>query len=268
MSNKNVRINNYFINNNDIPMNNNGNLMHNSSISLNNNLNLMNNSGNFMNNNGNFMNNSGNFMNNSGNFMNNSGNLMNNNGNSMNNIMNQTMPLNNNLNFYNSMGINNSMNMNMYNLMMQFLFMYYNPQNKTFFNNNSNNTNKMLTINPNNEERTAKNPKVFGGLLPREKKTEDYNAFPDNGGNKINLYFQAPTGHKINMLVPDNIQIKEVLVKYVLRIGLEPDVIDNAIYFLYGGNKIKKNERRTIREMYMLNGAIIIVIDKKGIIGA
>ena len=267
MSNKNVRMNNYFINNSGIPMNNNGNLMHNSAMNLNNNLTLMNNSGNFMNNNGNFMNNSGNF-NNNVNLMNNSGMFMNNNGNSMNNMFNQPMPFNNNLNFFNYMGINNSMNMNMYNLMMQFLFTQYNPANQTFFNNTSNNINKMSSINPNYEEKTAKNPKVFKGLLPREKKTEDYNPFPDNGGNKINLYFQAPTGHKINMLVPDNIQMKEVLVKYVLRIGLEPDVIDNAIYFLYGGNKIKKKERRTIREMYILNGAIIIVIDKKGVIGA
>ena len=53
-----------------------------------------------------------------------------------------------------------------------------------------------------------------------------------------------------------------------MRIGLGPEVIDNAVYFLYGGNKIKKNEKRTIREMFMLNGAVVIVIDKKGVIGA
>jgi hypothetical protein len=89
------------------------------------------------------------------------------------------------------------------------------------------------------------------------------------------LYYKLETlmrdgygSHNINMLVPDTCRMKDVLEKYVLRIGLGPEVIDNAVYFLYGGNKIKKNEKRTIREMFMLNGAVIIVIDKKGVIGA
>ena len=227
----------------------------------------MNNNGFPMHNSGNFINNSAIFMNNNRNFMNNNGFPMNNNGNAMNNMMIQTNPFNN-FNFFNSMGMNNNMNMNMYNLMMQFLLMYYNPNNHTFVNNSSNNKNRMFSINPTYEEKTSKNPKVFGGLLPRNKQTVNCNPFPNEGGNKINIFFQAPTGHKINMLLPDTIKMKDALVQYVLKIGLEPEVIDNAIYFLYGGNRIKKNENKTIREMYMLNGAVIIVIDKKGIMGA
>ena len=200
--------------------------------------------------------------------MNNNGFPMNNNGFPMNNMMAQSMPLNNNFNFYNSFGINNNMNMNMFNLMMSYLFMQYNPNNQTFFNNINNNANKMSFINPNNEERTSKNPNVFRGLLPREKTTVDYNPFPENGGEKVNIFFQAPSGHKINMLVPDNIKMKDVLVKYVLKVGLDPNVIGESIYFLYGGNRIKKNEKKTVREMYILNSAVIIVIDKKGILGA
>jgi len=44
------------------------------------------------------------------------------------------------------------------------------------------------------------------------------------------------------MLVPDNSKVKDVLIKYVLRIGLGPEVIDDSIYCLYSGNKIKINE--------------------------
>lgn len=197
--------------------------------------------------------------------------------NNMNNsMMNQLMMMNNNYNLFNNMGMNGNMNMNMFNLMMYYLMMqncggqynngYNNNYNQTSINNN--NSNRLSTVIPSQEERTMSNPRVFGGILPRDKGTYNFNAFPEKGGNKINIFFQAPTGNKINMLVPDTCRMKDVLEKYVLRIGLGPEVIDNAVYFLYGGNKIKKNEKRTIREMFMLNGAVIIVIDKKGVIGA
>ena len=197
--------------------------------------------------------------------------------NNMNNsMMNQLMMMNNNYNLFNNMGMNGNMNMNMFNLMMYYLMMQnYNNQNNINNNNNynqtsinNNNANRLSTVIPSQEERTMSNPRVFGGILPRGKGIYNFNAFPEKGGNKINIFFQAPTGHKINMLVPDTSRMKDVLEKYVLRIGLGPEVIDNAVYFLYGGNKIKKNEKRTIREMFMLNGAVIIVIDKKGVIGA
>lgn len=218
-------------------------------------------------------------LNNNGIPMNNNRFFMGNNGMFLNNhdLMNQAMLMNNDFNFFNNFCMNNNMSMNMFNLMMYYLLMCRynsnnntgsNPQNNNKINNINNNWNRMTFIIPNLEERNSNNPNVFGGILPRGRGIDHFNAFPEQMGNKINIFFQAPTGFKTNMLVPDNTKIKDVLVKYVMRIGLLPEVIDKAIYFLFGGNKIKKNDKRTVREMYMIDGAVVIVIDKKGVIGA
>ena len=42
------------------------------------------------------------------------------------------------------------------------------------------------------------------------------------------------------MLVPDNSRMKDVLIKYILRIGLEPEVIDDALYFYIMEIQLKK----------------------------
>ena len=175
----------------------------------------------------------------------------NNNGMGLNNNMAQ-MPMNQNFNFYNSMGINNSMNMNMFNLMM-----FYLQQNMI---QNNNNNNRIIPVMPDNNISKSQ-------VLPR-KKNEFFDPYPGTSGEKINLFFETPAGHKVNMLVPVDAKMKDILVQYVLKLNLGPNVIDNSIYFLYGGKKIKKNENRTVRDMNILNGAIVIVIDKKGVMGA
>ena len=70
------------------------------------------------------------------------------------------------------------------------------------------------------------------------------------------------------MLTPFDAKIKDLLVQYVLKLGLGPNVIDEAIYFLHGGGRLKKNENRTLIEKNMINGTVIIVIDKQGVMGA
>ena len=177
----------------------------------------------------------------------------NNNGMGINNNMTQ-MPMNQNFNYYNNMGINTSMNMNMFNLMMFYLQQNMNQ------NNNNNNTNRIIPVMPDGNLSKSQ-------ALPR-KKNEFFDPYPGTSGEKMNLFFETPAGHKVNMLVPADAKMKDILVQYVLKLNLGPDVIENSIYFLYGGKKIKKNENRTVRQMNILNGAIVIVIDKKGIMGA
>ena len=175
----------------------------------------------------------------------------NNNGMGLNNNMAQ-MPMNQNFNYYNNMGINNSMNMNMFNLMM-----FYLQQNMI---QNNNNNNRIIPVMPDNNISKSQ-------VLPR-KKNEFFDPYPGTSGEKINLFFETPAGHKVNMLVPVDAKMKDILVQYVLKLNLGPNVIDNSIYFLYGGKKIKKNENRKVSDMNILNGAIVIVIDKKGVMGA
>ena len=188
-----------------------------------------------------------------------------------NNFINNGSSLNNSfLNFYpnlsNSMALNN--NMNMFNFMMYYLkFMAQNNNNfnrMTFVNTNQNNG----IYNNNNSNSNSYSNNNMTGILPRNNRTDQISPFIGYSGEIVNLFFQASTGYKINMLVPNDVKLKDVLVQYILKIGLGPDVIDKDIYFLCNGNKIKKNENMTLREKCFLSGTVIIVIDKKGIMGA
>jgi len=249
---------NSFYNNNNC--NNNYNNNNNFNYNYNNNYNNNFNNNNF--NNNNFNNN--NFNNN--NFNNN--NFNNNNFN--NNNFNNTFYGNNNFNYGNNnnrnfMNNNNNANnmmmdnfqMTMINFMNNFMKAYENM-------NNINNFSRMQF----ERQTEVQNTGVVGGLLPRKKTTENYDPFYDFNGQKFNVFFQTPVGYKVNMVVPYNAKLEEVLFKYVTKVGVGPDTIDKDIYFLFGGNKIKKNEKRTAQEIGMIDGSIVIVLDKKGIIGS
>lgn len=213
------------------------------------------------------------FMNNNNNFNNSF--IMNNNP-MLNTNMNNTQSFinNNDYNQYsNYMGINNNNNMNMFYLMMNYLNQYYAYMNNNNINNNLNNNqfntsynnngfNRMSFVNNNNYQRQRSSKT----LLPRFN-IDNFAPF-GNEDNQINIFFQTAAGNKINMILSMNTKIKDALLQYVKRIGLGPESINNDIYFLYSGQKIKSNENRTIFQMGMLNGAIIIVIEVNNVMGA
>lgn len=179
---------------------------------------------------------------------------------------------NNDYNQYsNYMGINNNNNMNMFYLMMNYLNQYYafmNNNNNNFNNNqfntfcNNNSFNRMSFVNNNNYHRQSSSKT----LLPRYN-IDNFSPF-GNEDNQTNIFFQTAAGHKINMILSINTKMKDALLQYTKRIGLEPESINKDIYFLYSGQKIKSNENRTIYQIGMLNGAIIIVIDVNDVMGA
>ena len=242
--------NNFFNNNN---YNNNYNCNNNNNMNYNNNYN------------NNFNNNYNNNFNNN-NFNNNNFNNNNFNNNNFNNTFygnnNYNYGNNNNGNFMNNNNNDNNMmmdnpQMNMINFMDNFMKAYENM-------NNINNFSRMQFERPTE----VQNPSVVGGLLPRVKTTENYNPFNDFDGPKINVYFQTPVGYKINMVLPYNAKLEDILIKYITKVGIGPNTIDKDIYFLFGGNKIKKDDKRTAQEIGMINGSVVIVLDKNGIIGS
>jgi len=204
------------------------------------------------------------------------------NGNMMNNWMNMNNPnlinnnfipqnqqnlinnyvMNNNMNLLNNMALQN--NMLMYNNMMN-LLNFYNFYSNNINNNNNNNTTTRLTY-----VKQYSNKNIGQkGILPREKRTDQYNVnFPGTHGNKINLFFQTPASFRVNLVVPEDAKMSDVLVQYVLKIKLLPEVIDKDIFFLFGGRKLKKNERKTLQQLFIMDTSVIIVVDKSGILGA
>ena len=202
--------------------------------------NNFNNNNNFMNNNNTFMNNSNIFMNNNNNFINNSNNFMNNN------------PFYSNL--CNNMGLMNNM------IMCNYMMNYLNLMNKMKQMNN--NRNKMIFVNTKGNHNSSKS------ILQSNKANGSCDPFHGYSGEKRNIIFKTPNQNTLNMLVPSDVKIKDLLIQYVLRLGYGPDVIESSLYFICNGLKLKKNENRTVNDLCILNGTVIVVIDKKGIMGA
>ena len=133
---------------------------------------------------------------------------------------------------------------------------------------NFNNINKTNTDFFNQMKFIKKNSSTnVRGLLPRQNFSIN-DDFPGYKGNRYNIFFQTPAGNKVNVLCPNDIKIKDLLKKYITKIGLGENVIDSSIYFLFNGAKLKGNDNRTIEELRMFNFSIIIVIDKDAVIGA
>ena len=239
-----MQFNNFYNNYNTNYNNNNNNMNYNNNYNNNFYNNNFNNN-NFNNNNFNNNNFNNNNLNNNFNGNNNFNNMNNNNGNFMNN--------NNNVN---NMMMNN-FQMNMINFMNNFINAFESM-------NRTKNFSGMQFERPTE----VQNPSVVGGLLPRIKKTENYDPFLNFNGEKFNVFFQTPVGYKVNMVVPYNAKLEDILVKYVTKVGVGPNTIDQDIYFLFGGNKIKKDDKRTAQEIGMIDGSVVIVLDKKGIIGS
>ena len=171
---------------------------------------------------------------------------------------NMNLPMNNN-NMNSSMN-NNNILMNNYVNYLNAILNYYH-----FFNN----INKANTDYFNQMKFDKKNSLTnFKGLLPRKNFEINNDDFPGYQGIKYNIYFQSPSGNKVPILCPNNIKIKDLLRKYVSKIGLGENVIDNAIYFLFNGAKLNSNDNRTIEDIRMYNNTIIIVIDRAAVIGA
>jgi len=105
--------------------------------------------------------------------------------------------------------------------------------------------------------------------LPRDKGTISHMLFPQNNGPRYNIDFQTPAGFKVLMSVPINAKIGEILLEYLSVVGLGPNVLGEGIYFLFNGNKIKKQDRnKTVQELGVTTLSHIIVVDTENLIGA
>ena len=175
------------------------------------------------------------------------------------NSYNNNNNFNNNYNYSNENNFNNNNNMNMMN-MFNFLnttwnmFQIYNNQN------NSNHSTMRLIKNDSSND--------FDPEVLRKGSKTVIDLRPNYQGMKINIFFQNSNGSKVNVLSPSDITVEDLLLNYVQKIGLGVNVIDSAIYFLFSGSKLKKNDRRKIYELGILNGTIIIVIDRNSVCGA
>ena len=264
---------NYF-NNNNMNMNNMNNNMNMNNMNNNMNMNNMNNIN--MNNIYNmYMNNMNNMNMNNMNNMN--MNNMNMNGMNMNNMnfMNNNMNMNgmnmNNMNFMNNNNMNNMLMQNFFmNMMGNNNMNFGNMANNNFQNNfNQGNVNLNNNYNPgsvNLNNNNSNNNQEPTPIIPRGiKVVQDNNNYQQNPQMK-NIAFDASSGLKVIITVPKETTYKELIKKYVNKIGISESFIGKEIIFLFNGEKMNTDSDDLI--INFPNLAVITVVDQNNIIGA
>jgi hypothetical protein len=179
------------------------------------------------------------------------------------NMMNVMYPnMGYNMNNYNMNNYQNLMNIIMNNQML--LQMYQNMQNNMNPNQNINNRMNFINVNQNQ----MNNNQVNGGGLGNNNANFTYNVSSSMNLSPVtNIIFTTMKEQKANLVAPIDMKIKDLLYKYVTKLGLGPNVIGSSLFFLYNGKKINYNEEKTIHE-YGLENAHIIVLDPKEVIGS
>ena len=189
------------------------------------------------------------------------------------NMMNNYYPnmgynsFNYNNNIYNNQILMNMM-MNQINMNPNLLQMYNNMiQNNNNINQNDNNINQnnyMKVVNSDINQIKVNG----GGLLPKNLINKNYDLTNGINEPKTNVIFITQKGNKIMIAAPDNMKIKDLLVQYILRIGLGPSVIGDSIFFVFNGLRIDQNEEQTVKNFFWQGSGQIVVLDTKNIIGA
>ena len=191
---------------------------------------------------------------------------------------------------YPNMGYNiNNYNMNnqqiLMNMMMNWmntnpiiLQMYNNVlSNYNNLNQNINNNNNNINMNNNAKRMNFVNVsksdleqiKVNGGVLNTNAANFNLDTTnPFDNSPKLNIIFMTQKHQRATIIATYNMKIKDLLMKYISKIGLGPNVMGNSIFFLFNGKQIDINEEQTIRDYGLKAGAIILVLDVKEVIGA
>ena len=196
--------------------------------------------------------------------------------NMMNNYMNNMMNMNNNINnmnmgmnnygmnnIYKEFNMNNNINNNMSNSMSNLNNSINNSMNNNEGNNPMNFSMGNININQNNNNSNLNQQKE---LLPRGNKVIHDNEAFIKGENIKNISFEASTGLKLIIKVSDKITIKELIKKYMNKIGLSENHIGKDIIFLFNGGKMDTNSEETIKKYQ--DFSTITVFDQNNVIGA
>ena len=173
------------------------------------------------------------------------------------------------------MGNNNMMGMGMNNMgMMGAMFNngFANPmvnmQNPNMQNNMAYNNFAVPNQIPNpNPNPTSQQDAEKSGKLPRGNYVNG-DLTPVQGEDMINIAFDASTGVKTIVTVKKTTPLKEILKKYMDRIGLPQNLIGTEIFFLFNGSKVDTNSEATPKELKYQNMVAFTVFDQGNVIGA
>ena len=189
------------------------------------------------------------------------------------NNMNMGMNPMNNMNMGNNINPMNNMNMNNFITMNTGMNNLNDPMAVQFnmlmqqFVNLQQSMNMMNTFVMNN----AKSNNNSSDRLPKGKGETYVDPFANYPGDRINIIFQTPKGHKTTISAPLHVTVHEVLVQYIRKLGLGPAVLYDGFYFLFNGAKLSvKDEKKLVSDLSPTgqSNLNVIVLDTKNLIGA
>ena len=175
----------------------------------------------------------------------------------------------NNMNNFNNFNnfINMNSGMNMFNNNANPMVLQWNMSLNQFYNqmmmNKINNQNQFdIWINQGNNNK-------YSDRLPNIKQSVFADPFSQMPGPKANLIFQTVKGYKVTIPAPLNIPMHQVLVQYIIKMGLGPGALFDGFYFLYNGSKIPVDDENILVGQIATTGQThIIVLDTKNLIGS
>ena len=148
--------------------------------------------------------------------------------------------MNNNMNNMNNM--NNNMNNN-----------FNNPQSQSMPNINNNNNNNQP-------------PEPQGNIPRKEGVIYDTNtSFPPDAKVK-NITFEASTGLKVVINIDSKTTVKDLIKRYINRIGINESLIGNGVLFLMNGRQMIPDSTQSIETFPDMTH--ITVFDQNNVIGA
>ena len=158
-------------------------------------------------------------------------------------------------------------------LMNPSLIQIYNNYNKNNqfnmnqFNNNNQNMKGMNFVSISQEE---VNQAIVngGGVIPKNIQNINYDlSSPNDYTPKTNITFKTQRDQIVNIVCPVNLKVKDLLIKYINKLGLGPGVMGTSIFFLFNGLRLDINENSTVSEIGLISGSTIIVLDVNSVIG-
>ena len=165
-------------------------------------------------------------------------------------------------NFLNMMQMNqNNMNMNPYYFIWLQMF--------------QNNPNLIQQFNAQNQN--DQNIILNGGVMPRPKNIRNNlnnDPFPNYNGPRLNILFETSTGIKVNIPTPTILPVEKLLITFINKVGVSPNLLGQKIFFIVNGKNIPIHEKSSSEQFfgncaYGANNQVkIIVIDASNVIGA
>jgi hypothetical protein len=88
-----------------------------------------------------------------------------------------------------------------------------------------------------------------------------------NTNRIINITFINPNDTQTNIITPENMKVKDLLLSYAKRMQINPNFLGKEFFFLFNNHRININEEKDLISFGLEDGIKIKVFKSQNIIG-